>query len=141
MSLYEKEEQNFDFLYERLKKAFTRILENNQNRYNKVKDNYILKNPNVLIIDKIYNYNDLIKRLKVNINKILEDKKNTYINSLTKLEVLNPITTLKRGYSVTKVNDKIINSIHNLHEKDDITVTLSDGIIKGKITKIEGKVK
>ena len=141
MSLYEKEEQNFDYLYERLKKSMSRILENNQNRYNKVKDNYILKNPNVLIIDKIYNYNDLIKRLKVNINKILEDKKNTYINSLTKLEVLNPITTLKRGYSVTKVNDKIINSIHNLHEKDDITVTLSDGIIKGKITKIEGKVE
>ena len=138
-SLYEKQEQNFDNLYERLIIAIKSNIDRNTDRLNTLKNSYVLKNPNMLFIDKAYNYNDLIKRLRNNINLILDNKKNNYVNLLSKLEVLNPITTLKRGYSVTRVNDKIINKRNEVKKGDTIVTTISDGNIESVVQNIYEK--
>ena len=91
----------------------------------------------MLFADSIYNYNDLVKRLKISSENILTNNKNTYLNLLAKLEVLNPITTLKRGYSVTKYDNKVIDSINKVSKGMHISTALSDGIIESEITKIE----
>lgn len=136
MSLYEKLEQNFDHLYERLIMAIKSNIDKNKDRLNTVKTSYVLKNPNMLFIDKAYNYNDLIKRLKNSMNIIIDNKKNNYINLLSKLEVLNPVTTLKRGYSVTRVNDKIVTKRKDINEGDIIVTSISDGKIESVVKNI-----
>lgn len=137
MSLYNRLEQNFDNLYERLINAIKNNIKNNVEHLNKLKKSYIFTNSNMLFIDKAYNYNDLIKRLKVSIEKNLDNKTNKYLNLLSKLEVLNPVTTLKRGYTITKKDDKSINSIKDLKENDLIITSLSDGYIESVVSKIE----
>ena len=49
-------------------------------------------------------------------------------------ELLSPEATLKRGFSITSVNGKIIKSIKDIPSKKSIEITtqLSDGIIKSK---------
>ena len=136
MSLYEKLEQNFDHLYERLIMAIKSNIDKNKDRLNTVKTSYVLKNPNMLFIDKAYNYNDLIKRLKNSMNIIIDNKKNNYINLLSKLEVLNPVTTLKSGYSVTRVNDKIVTKRKDINEGDIIVTSISDGKIESVVKNI-----
>ena len=138
-SLYEKQEQNFDNLYERLIIAIKSNIDNNKNRLNTIKSSYVLKNPNMLFIDKAYNYNDLIKRLKNNINILLDNKKNNYVNLLTKLEVLNPITTLKRGYSVTRTKNKIIKTKNDVKKGDTIVTEINDGRIESVVENIYEK--
>ena len=136
MSLYEKQEQNFDNLYERLIMAIKSNVDRNKERLNTIKSSYVLKNPNMLFVDKAYNYNDLIKRLKNSINTLYDNKKNIYVNLLSKLEVLNPVTTLKRGYTVTRCNDKIITKTSDIKNGDIIKTSVTDGIIESEIKNI-----
>ena len=140
MSLYNRLEQNFDHLYERLINAIKNNVNVNNERLNKLKSSYIFTNPNMLFIDKAYNYNDLIKRLRNSTIKLLDNKTNKYVNLLSKLEVLNPVTTLKRGYSITKKDNKSLTSIKDLKINDTIITNLSDGYIESTITKIEQEV-
>ena len=137
MSLYEKLEQNFDHLYERLIMVINNIITLNGERLNKLKSSFIFKNPKMLFIDKAYNYNDLISRLRLSINKNIDDNKNRYVNLLSKLEVLNPITTLKRGYSITKVSDKPIKSIKGIKKDMVINSELYDGVLVSKVIDIK----
>ena len=136
ISLYEKQEQNFDNLFERLIMAINSTLVRNNERLNTIKSSFIFKNPNMLFIDKAYNYNELVTRLKNSINQVIDNKKNNYVNLLTKLEVLNPITTLKRGYSVTKKDNKTINKIKDIKEGDTLETTVIDGKIESVVKKI-----
>ncbi|MDA0986315.1 MAG: exodeoxyribonuclease VII large subunit [Bacteroidetes bacterium] len=50
-------------------------------------------------------------------------------NLQTNLEILNPTSVLKRGYSITKLNGKIIKHSNNVKSNDEISTTLSDGEI------------
>lgn len=140
MSLYEKLEQNFDHLYERLLISFNNTLISNNERLKTIKGSFIFKNPKMLFADKAYNYNDLVNRVKISINKILDNKTNLYVNLLGKLEVLNPITTIKRGYSITRIKDKVVKSIHEVNKGDVITISLSDGKIDSKIENVYDEV-
>ena len=135
-TLYEKQEQNFDNLFERLIMAININVGRNTERLNTIKGSFIFKNPNMLFIDKAYNYNDLIKRLKTNITIVLDNKKNHYVNLLSKLEVLNPITTLKRGYSVTRCDDKIITMTKNIKKGDTLITSVCDGKIESVVENV-----
>ena len=136
MSLYEKQEQNFDNLFERLIIAINNNISKNNERLNTIKSSFIFKNPNMLFIDKAYNYNDLIKRLVISIKQTLDNKKNIYVNLLTKVEVLNPITTLKRGYSVTRVNEKIVSNTNDVKEGDTLITSITNGKVESVVKKV-----
>jgi len=137
MILYERLEQKFDNLYERLNIAIRNYLKNKQDNLQKLEKSYIFSNPNMLFIDKAYNYNDLLKRLRNSIDKVLDNKTNKYINLLSKLEVLNPVTTLKRGYTITKIDNKTINSIKDVQINDVIITNVNDGYLESIIKNIK----
>ena len=135
-SLYEKLEQNFDHLYERLINAINTNILYNKEKLNSLKSSFIFKNPMLLFADKAYNYNDLIKKIRLLIEKTLDNKKNDYLNILSKLEVLNPITTLKRGYSVSRINGKIINKISDASKGNILITDVTDGKIESVIKNV-----
>ena len=138
--MYEIKEQMFDMLYEKLSKQIINLVNNKKHELDILKSSFIFKNPNVLTIDKAYLYNDLITKMKNNMNNYLNNKINNYTNLLTKLEVLNPITTIKRGYTITKVNNKSITSIKNIKKKDKIITEFIDGKIESEVLEIyEGR--
>ena len=116
--------------------AITNKVASEKERLNTLKGSFIFKNPQMLFVDKAYNYNDLVKRLNISMQKVVDDAKNNYVQLLSKLEILNPITTLKRGYSVTLKDDKIIKSIKNLSKGDEIKTSLSDGKIVSIVEEI-----
>ena len=136
MSLYESKEQYFDNLYERLIMAINNNVMYNREYLKKLNSSFIFTNPNMLFIDKAYNYNDLVKKLDQSIKKVLDNNKNIYINLLSKLEVLNPITTLKRGYSVSKINNKIITKRNDVKIGNTLITEISDGKIESVVAKI-----
>ena len=70
------------------------------------------------------------------LDKIIDNKKNNYVNLLSKLEVLNPVTTLKRGYSVTRVGDKIVSKIDDIKTNDTIITSVSDGKIESIVKNV-----
>ena len=46
------------------------------------------------------------------------------------------MNTLKRGYSITKLDNKVINSISNLKKDDLLKIKLKDGNIDAKVVKV-----
>ena len=129
ISIYEVKEQNFDNLYDRLLLVINNIINSNNNRLNILKSSYVFTNPKILYMEKGYNYNDLINRLKKSIKSNLDYNTNLYLNLLGKIEVLNPITTIKRGYSIVRFNGSSINKVSDVKKGSKINIEVSDGNI------------
>ncbi len=51
-----------------------------------------------------------------------------------KLETLNPVSVLQRGYSITEKDGKIINSVKELKADDEIKLSFADGSVNAKVT-------
>ena len=72
-----------------------------------------------------------------NPNKIYENKLNSYNHLIEKLEVLNPLNTLKRGYTITKHEDKVIKSKKDLEIGDELEVKFDDGSVNTKVVDLK----
>lgn len=114
MTMYEIKEQKLDMLMDNLDKVINKIIDNNKVRLFTCSNSYILNNPNML-----YKYSE---------------QKLSHI--ISKLEVLNPMNTLGRGYALVKKEDKVISSIKNIKEEDIVKISLKDGDITSKIIKV-----
>ncbi len=110
ISMYEVKEQRFDNLYERLINSYKNILSINENRL-------------ILINNNLNN----------DIKNVLTKEEHRYLNIISKLEVLNPLLTIKRGYAVTRKNNKVVSSIKDLNKDDIVEIELNDGSIDAKV--------
>ena len=115
MSIYMVKEEKLSNFIEKGKTLILNILENNKLKLKNIKSSYIFLTP----------------------TKIYENKVNTYNNLINKLDVLNPLNTLKRGYSITKINDKVLTNIKDININDQINVTLENGNIDAKVIKVK----
>ena len=114
LSMYEIKEQKLSNLIDTLNSVITNKLANAKLRYNHIKENYILNNP----------------------EELLKKKKHDYTLILNKLEILNPISILSKGYSVVSINDKTINSTDNISKGDVLNIKLYKGSLKAKVESV-----
>ena len=72
--------------------------------------------------------------MRYRIDKYFQNEEKKISNLESIFEVLDPEKTLKRGFSLTSVDGKIIKSIKDLDGRRGIEITtqLSDGILKSK---------
>lgn len=61
--------------------------------------------------------------------RLVREKRNNYVLTINKLELINPLSLMKKGYSVTRYNGEIIKSITAVKTGDRISVSLQDGKI------------
>lgn len=113
--IYEIKEQNLDNLIDRLNNSMNSIVEINRVRLFKSVSSYILSNP-----ETIFKY----KRIGLE-------------NMINKLEVLNPLNTLKRGYSIVKMDGKVISDASAVKRDSEIDVQFKNGVVKSKVIEIE----
>ena len=114
IAIYQAKELQFDSIIERLKSSSKLLITNKEKKFLTVMKSYIIENP----------------------LKITEPKKNKYLQIISKLETLSPLLTIKRGYSMTKKDGKVITSTKELKIKDKLEITLTDGTINAEVTKI-----
>ena len=114
LSMYEIKEQKLDTLIDNINRVMEKRLDNIKVRLYTINNSYIMNNPDIL-----YKYSN--QKLK---------------HIISKLEVLNPLSTLSRGYSIIKKDNKVISSIKNIKLEDVITITLKDGEVISKVIKV-----
>ena len=68
-----------------------------------------------------------------NSNRIFQNTANKIELLATKLESLNPVSTLKRGYSVVTNNDKTVTSVKDVKNGDTLAINVTDGKIISKV--------
>ncbi len=113
-AMYEVKEQNLDFLIDRLQKEIKVIFDSNRIRLYKSVNSYVLTNPDILYKFK---------------NQKLE-------HIINKLDVLNPMNTLKRGYAIVKKDNKVISDIKSIKKEDTININVKNGIINAKVVEV-----
>ena len=111
MMIYQTKEMVFDNLLDQLKYNLTNI-------YN-VKEKELIKLKESIIFKKPY--------------QMLDKKSNKYLQIISKLETLSPLLTLKRGYTMTKKNDKVVSSSKELKKDDNISISFDDGVVDAKV--------
>ncbi len=62
-----------------------------------------------------------------------------YDTLINKLDALNPLLTLKRGYSIVKVDNKVISSIKKVKKDEILNIELEDGMMDAKIINVKEK--
>lgn len=111
MTIYQTKEMQFSNTIERLKFSLINLTNIKEKELLKVKNSYVLTNP----------------------YQLLDKKSNKYLQIVSKLETLSPLLTLKRGYTITKVDNKVINSCKKIKKNTQITIEFSDGNIDAKV--------
>lgn len=119
----------------------------------KFMNSYAIKNPIRMyetkkqrldwLLDKIESVNPLIicekeavklKNINDKLNILVKNKMDStnirYQNLIEKLELVNPLSTLKRGYSVTYKGNKAVTDIHELEKDDLLNIRLFNGEVK-----------
>ena len=166
ISIYEIKEQNLDVLIDKLNSSMKNKLETYKMKYNQIVSNYTLNNPKNIYDTKIKQLKDIISNISVKTNNIIHDNKlklaiyddkrisklilnyvnNCHVkidNMIEKLEVLNPLNSLKRGYAIIKKDDIAITDISKLKKGDTINIDVNKGVITSTIDSInilkEGK--
>lgn len=110
ISMYEIDEQKLDNMLEKLGSIMTYKLEREKSKLN-----------------------NLSKMISPNILNRLDKEKIKLENIETKLNLLNPENILKKGYSLTLVEGKIVKSINSVKKGSIIDTKFSDGIIKSEV--------
>ena len=77
--------------------------------------------PMSIVVNKRMRFDNLVQTLNLNM------KKNRFEKNVTRLELLNPLKILSRGYSVTKKDEKMVKSKKDLKKGDKIEIVFSDG--------------
>ena len=79
---------------------------------------------------------NLSKRAQLSINDTFNLKSDSVKKLGAKLETLNPVSVLNRGYAIAQKDSTNINSVKELKIDDEIKLTLKDGTVKTKVVEI-----
>ena len=115
MIMFENKKQGLDLMSNKINELITKLISDKKNKLDNLKNNYVIKSPEILYQNKAL---------------ILK-------NVIDKLELLNPLNILSRGYSITYKDDKALKSVKNLNKNDKINIKLKDGMIDASILKIK----
>lgn len=111
ITIYQTKEMLFDNLLDRLKYATTNLVTIKEKQFDRIKSSYIFKNP----------------------YQLLDKKSNKYLQLISKLETLSPLLTLKRGYTMTKLDNKVLTSSKQAKKGDKLEIEFSDGKVQTEV--------
>lgn len=109
--IYAPKEMMLDNIVRRLQHSSESLIMKNKNKLDLLKNSNVLKNP----------------------ENIIKNQKENYLLQLSKLEILNPLNTLKRGYSLARTNGKVVSSAKQLKSGDNLEVEFEDGNVNTKV--------
>lgn len=105
----------------------------------KYKHHYIINNPTVLYEMKEQKLDSLIDKLRSNMKEILDNSKFEFNTIKLKLDLLNPLNILDKGYSIVLKDNEIVKDINNIKKDDKVDIMVKNGKLKANITEVKKK--
>ena len=138
--IYENKKQILDLINNRINEIVLKKLELKKLQLDGLKNSYILNNPKILYEKNKERLNLINIELNKTINLKLENNKNRLTTLIEKLELVSPLNVLKRGFSLTYKNNKIIKSVKKIKENDILNIKLNDGNIIVNVKEIKNEI-
>ena len=154
--------ENLEAYINRLNLTLSVKYNNQRTRFIKIVDNNTFRNPERIIENtklklsyledklnaykpakQIEIYKESIKnyqnRLSQKVSHILNSQEKDFMALAEKLELVNPLTIMKKGYTVVKQNNQIKKSINEVDKSNNIQVDFHDGSLNCQIIEKEAK--
>mgnify|MGYP000669914857 FL=1 len=112
MMMFDGKKQTLDYLLERANQGVLKKVERMRTHMDHIKQNYLLLHPE-----------ELYKEEKLRLGTLME-----------KLELVNPMNVLKRGYTLTYLEDHTIGNAEDLSVGDQVKIKFHDGTILSTVT-------
>ena len=122
-----------DNMLDRSDRALNRALERARERLLRISESRALGDFSSLISAIFEKVNILEKNASSAYSAILGDKKLSFISDVAKLEALNPLSVMSRGYSIVEKNGKSFSTVGSVETGDVITVRLRDGSVDATV--------
>lgn len=104
------------------------------------KNSYIIKNPMILYENQKQRLDLINEKLNTNIVLKLDNKRKELENIIDKLNLVNPLNILKRGFSLTYKDNKLVKSVKKLKENDLLNLKLTDGVATVEVKEINNEI-
>lgn len=130
-----------DFWLSRMEKAALSRMALGRQRLAYLSKSTVLNNPDRMIRDKIQHFDALKQSLERNTTEKIKELRSRFIMLAEKMDMLSPLTTLSRGYSICrKMGEKrVITSASQVNDNDLVEVILAKGSLTCQVrTKGEG---
>ena len=126
---------------ERLDRALLRITEKMRERLSRVIESGVLADPSVIFEPYRDRVSELLDGANTAFSCILADSRLKMAGACGRLEALNPLSVLSRGFAVAEHDGKIIKSTSNLSVGDVITLRFADGGVRTTVNEINDSRK
>jgi len=126
--------QKFTNLIGRMESLMLKQIKSNRQIVDSIKNNRALTSPKNLIDDKRMVVFSISRQFEDKMKYIMYSKRSEFITNAEKLNVLNPLAIISRGYSAVFTPDgALIKSINDVTPGDEIKIKTTDGNIIGEV--------
>ncbi len=125
--LLDEQTERLDYFSGRMQNAFSRVIWQQETRLTQFSNRLQLVLPERLVADAKRDTKELAGRLQVATTDIIKLKRYEFEKHISALELLSPLSLLKRGYGVTYKAGKVVKEVRELSAGDEVKVVLSDG--------------
>jgi exodeoxyribonuclease VII large subunit len=122
-----------DAISDRADRALIRSAERARDRLDRVRKSKVLSDFSSLTADLSSKVTDLLRRASVVYESNLSNKRLAFLTNVGKLEALNPLSVMTRGYSVAQKDGVSLSTVSDIEVGDVITVRLRDGRINATV--------
>lgn len=133
-----------DNMYSRSDRALCRTVERAKDRLLRITDSKVLTDFSSVIDLFNERVNLLFKNATSAYSAMLQDKKLSFISGVAKLDALNPLSVIARGYSIAEKNGRSVASVKEVEAGDILTVRLRDGTVDATVRSVaftDGRTK
>lgn len=114
-------------------------IKNNRQRLNELAGKRVLNTPDYIVDDRRFQLMNLDARMENGMKYSLSLKKEVFARYTSKLEVLNPMSVISRGYSaVFSDSGQLIKSVDQVEVGDRLNFKTVDGTVSAEV---KGKIK
>ena len=126
--------QKFINLIGRMESLMLKQIKSNRQIVDSIKNNRALTSPKNLIDDKRMLVFSISRQFEDKMKYIMYSKRSEFITNAEKLNALNPLAIISRGYSAVFTPDgALIKSINDVTPGDEIKIKTTDGNIIGEV--------
>lgn len=106
-----------------------------RNRVEELSSRKVLNSPGYIVDDRRLTVLTLSREIESAEKLLISAKKQKFVSLTAKLEALNPMSVISRGYSAVFAEDgKLIKSVEDVDIGDEFSFMTTDGKVKGTVT-------
>ncbi|MDR5658189.1 exodeoxyribonuclease VII large subunit [Serpentinicella sp. ANB-PHB4] len=134
---YKEQQAYIDGIHKRLISKMNERMNVHRKNLDYIKNNQYFRHP----FDRVFSEQQYVDQIGKDLNKLMDyffsTKKNKLLSQAKRLDSLNPLSILTRGYAVVyDKNEKAVNSVKNIQIDENLFVNFLDGYAKCTVNEL-----